>query len=240
MTKRLPTEAYMILFLPDLFGDQYDRILYLDIDTYVVSQDLSRMLDMDIGHHAVAGVREIQQWDNLNRSVLEFHKRGLGRLKYLNTGMVLFDCPRFLKADLLGQMLEANRTYVDKMQHDQSLFNLVLKGEWAEINPVWNWQWTRAFPLFTYMISPQIIHFQSRRKPWNDNEYQRLYSRHLVMEYYQFFQRHFPEHVFKVQPSTVARASLWEILRESLHHIYKFPSLWRLMRRFDDDWDVLL
>ena len=31
---------------------------------------------------------------------------------------------------------------------DQSLLNLVLRGDWAELAPAWNWQYTRASMLF--------------------------------------------------------------------------------------------
>ena len=49
---------------------------------------------------------------------------------------------------------------------DQDLLNGALIGEWAEISPLWNWQYTRATMLFEAMEGAHVVHFIGAKKPW--------------------------------------------------------------------------
>lgn len=49
---------------------------------------------------------------------------------------------------------------------DQDLLNAVLHGGWAEISPVWNWQYTWASRLFEAMAGAHVVHFIGPKKPW--------------------------------------------------------------------------
>lgn len=49
---------------------------------------------------------------------------------------------------------------------DQALVNGVLDGEWTEISPLWNWQFTWASAHLTAMADPCLIHFIGPEKPW--------------------------------------------------------------------------
>lgn len=52
-------------------------------------------------------------------------------------------------------------------RNDQTLLNGVLKGDWAELSPVWNWQYSQRAQLFEAMTSANILHFIGPTKPWN-------------------------------------------------------------------------
>ena len=49
---------------------------------------------------------------------------------------------------------------------DQELINATLRGDWAELSPVWNWQYTWASRLLEAMVGANIVHFIGHRKPW--------------------------------------------------------------------------
>ena len=42
----------------------------------------------------------------------------------------------------------------------------MLHGGWAEISPVWNWQYTWASRLFEAMADAHVVHFIGPKKPW--------------------------------------------------------------------------
>ena len=42
----------------------------------------------------------------------------------------------------------------------------MLHGDWAELSPVWNWQYTRASRLFEAMEGAHLVHFIGGKKPW--------------------------------------------------------------------------
>ena len=67
----------------------------------------------------------------------------------------------------------------------------MLHGGWAEISPVWNWQYTWASRLFEAMEDAHVVHFIGPKKPWTHDggelplRFRRAYSR--------FFAAHFPD-----------------------------------------------
>jgi hypothetical protein len=64
--------------------------------------------------------------------------------------------------------VEFGRRHRDRMiRHDQNLLNGTLQGDWAELNPVWNWQYTRSTMLFEAMEDAHVVHFISPKKPWS-------------------------------------------------------------------------
>lgn len=238
-TWRLPQEAYLWMWFPHCLGHLYERILFLDLDTYVMSDELSDLMAVDLGGHAIGAVREIAQWDNLNAPVKEFKARGLRGMKFLNSGMVLMDTQAYIAQGILDEVLKVNAEGGKMKQHDQSLINLALMGEWAELNPVWNWQWTRAYPFYHDYVGAQILHFQGHQKPWDEGEKQTRFSRVIVAEYYVFLNNYFPEQAFTMLPAAAFARPLRAIVVDLLDHLRKLPRLYRLMRRFKSDRDVL-
>ncbi len=59
----LPETAYLRLLLPEILADQYDRILYLDIDLTVLHGDIDRLIGADMLNKPIAAVRDYNQWE---------------------------------------------------------------------------------------------------------------------------------------------------------------------------------
>jgi hypothetical protein len=87
--------------------------------------------------------------------------------------------------------------------HDQTLLNCVLKGDWAELSPVWNWQYTRASRLFESMEGAHVVHFIGSLKPWRDPD------RHLPPRFAAataaFLAEHFPDRPLPAPQRSPAR-----------------------------------
>ncbi|KPA19869.1 General stress protein A [Shimia sp. SK013] len=216
--KWLPLEVYLRLWLPQALGDRYRRILYADTDTYLLSPSLDRLFDVDMGPHPVAGVRDVQQWLDLDAPINDFAERGLPGLRFLNSGVMLMDSSRVLETDLLDRLLVISKADTPTTHHDQSLLNLELRGEWAELHPAWNWQWTHIFPTFTRLANPQMLHFCGPKKPWRAHQKENRFSPALIREYQRYFARHGGDLAFhtwlpggrRVSPMTNLRNWRWQ------------------------------
>ena len=85
---------------------------------------------------------------------------------------------------------------------DQELLNAVLHGDWAELSPVWNWQYTRASMLFEAMEGANLVHFIGGKKPWGHGGGQ--LPLRFQAAYRDFFARVYPE---RPLPEDGARAA---------------------------------
>ena len=58
------------------------------------------------------------------------------------------------------------RDHLAPLGRDQALLNGVLRGDWAEMSPLWNWQFTWASSHLLGMADPFVVHFIGPLKPW--------------------------------------------------------------------------
>ncbi len=185
--------VYLRLALPKAFAGEYRRLLYLDGDIFVQRGDFSALLGIDLGPHAVGAVRDNSQWRTPGRRPEQFKRLGLPAAPYFNAGVMLIDVPGFNDTDILGRSVAVGRENAPIMiRHDQNLLNATLRGDWAELAPHWNWQYTWASRLFETMEDANILHFIGPRKPWKNDagEYPLRFRR----AYRAFMAEHFPEH----------------------------------------------
>lgn len=226
LRKRRSHASYLCLMLPDLLPE-YGRILYLDADI-ALEGPIGDVFEADLKGGAVAAVRDSQQWRTPRRVPAEFAKLGLGGLKYLNSGVLLFEGPRWRAADLTGACVAAARdpdlahAYV---RNDQSAINLALRGRWTELSPVWNWQWTEASRYFADDAGARLVHFIGPQKPWKAA----ALPPRFTAGYGPFLAQYFPE---APQPPAQApevggtpRALLkhWWRLRATRAYLARFP-----------------
>ena len=158
--------AYLRLALPAAFAGAYRRLLYLDSDVFVQGGDFAALMDLDLGGAAVAAVRDNIQWRTRGRRPEEFRRMGLPAAPYCNSGVLLLDVEAYREQRVLERCLDFARAHPDDLLLDQSLLNLVLRGDWAELAPAWNWQYTRASMLFEGIEEVHIVHFIGPKKPW--------------------------------------------------------------------------
>ncbi|MTH79309.1 glycosyltransferase family 8 protein [Paracoccus aestuariivivens] len=158
--------TYMELFLGNALRGHYRRILVIDADILYERGDLSQLLASDMLGHAVAAVRDNRQWRTPNRKVQEFSKLGEPAHPYFNAGVVMIDTEGFATQDMPARAASFARKHLAGLGRDQALMNGILKGDWAEMSPLWNWQFTSASAHLTAMADPCLIHFIGTRKPW--------------------------------------------------------------------------
>lgn len=158
--------TYMELFLGNALLGHYRRILVIDADILYERGDPARLLASDMLGRAVAAVRDNRQWRTPTRKVREFRKLGEVAHPYFNAGVVMIDTRAFAEAELPLRAADFARSSLAGLGRDQALMNGILKGDWAEMSPLWNWQFTSASAHLTAMVDPCLIHFIGTRKPW--------------------------------------------------------------------------
>jgi hypothetical protein len=230
--------AYLRLALPQAFDAEYQRLLYLDSDVFVQAGDLSRLMDLDLESRTLAAVRDNSQWRAPDRRPEPFRKLGLATAPYFNSGLLLIDTERFVARALLERCVDFARAHAGRLIGlDQELLNSVLHGDWAELHPVWNWQYTRATMLFEAMEGANIVHFIGPKKPW------RHASGALPLKFRRAYRAFLSEH-FPQEP---------QIVRDGLHphenrryqrmlffrHFLATGRFAEYIGRFDDEWAVL-
>lgn len=227
LRQRRSHASYLCLMLPELLPE-YRRILYLDCDI-VPNGPVGEVLGADLHGRALGAVRDAQQWRTPGRSPAEFSRLGLPAARYLNSGVLLFEtstwrAERWTEACIdAARNPELARGYV---RNDQSALNLALRGEWTELSPVWNWQWTETTRYFADDAGARLIHFIGPKKPWRTD----TLPPRLTAAYGPFLARHFPE-------APVAKAPFPRVDRHRrafLRHWLRAPAMQSYLDRFPD------
>ena len=234
LAERRSHASYLCLTLPRLLGRDYGRVLYLDADIHLDGGDLRRLLGAELHGQAVGAVRDHSQWRTPGRTPDEFRRLGWSPARYLNSGVLVFDAPRFEAEGWLERMVEVAtdpayaRGYT---RNDQSAINLALRGRWTELSPVWNWQHTRSTRHAMAHAEPRLVHFIGPRKPWLDG------ARDLPPRFrarpHAFLSAHVPDHpalgsldpAGRAEPSRLGASYLahWRRWRATEAYLARFP-----------------
>lgn len=230
--------TYMELFLGQAMRGVYRRIMVIDADILYERGDPGRLLRADMLGRAVAAVRDNRQWRTPGRKVREFRKLGAPALPYFNAGVVMIDTEAFNTQDLPNRATAFARSKLAGLGRDQALMNGILRGDWAEISPLWNWQFTNASAHLTAMVDPCLVHFIGTRKPWLDSAlgvvpmrmreaFGRVLSQHFpdAPQIGHAGKRHWPE------PSDL-RAALfrqWRAAGPMLRYLNRFPDQYTML-----------
>lgn len=232
------TEAvYMRLALPLIFADEYDRLLYLDADIFVQRGDFSALLDVDMKGHVVAAVRDHIQWRTPNRKQEQYRRFGWPAGPYFNSGVLLIDVPAFEAREMRDRCVAFGLEHKDNLiGHDQTLLNCVLRADWAELSPMWNWQDTRSTRLFGMMEGAHLLHFIGPAKPWNTNDGR--FPLPLWQHFDRFMARHYPERHTPTAPAgpLANREFMGKML---MKHFVSQSSTRRYLSRFESALDVI-
>lgn len=218
----LPIATYLRLWLPRMLGGRYERILYMDSDTYLAQdarQYLNALFEIDMHDRPVAATRDMAHWNNLDGKVNEFADIDGPAPKYMNSGVMLIDPNRYEDSDLLNRILHLNQRHRIQPWNDQTLINLALRGEWTEFSPLWNWMWGNRFPQYTRTVKPIVLHFCGWAKPWAAHRVVTNYPRHLITAYQTHFATWDTERAFDLPTSGPLRAPVSQRLRRYLRQI---------------------
>ncbi|KJZ19348.1 glycosyltransferase family 8 protein [Loktanella sp. S4079] len=228
------TEAvYHRLALPNIFGTEYKRVLYLDADIHVHCGDFSALFDLDLSGHSIAAVRDNYQWTKPNKQMPDFANVGLSQTKYFNSGVILMDTAAYVEQEVLERCIAYGREHNDKLrQHDQELINCILHGDWAELSPVWNWQQPIRSTYYEVMQPIMITHFIGPHKPWRDPQH--LLPPRFAIALRAFLARHLPEHAEISIPSSRDISASY-IRKLTFKNVIRSAALRRYMMRFPND-----
>ncbi|WP_322891531.1 MULTISPECIES: glycosyltransferase family 8 protein [unclassified Yoonia] len=191
VSKRLTIATYLRLALPEAFATDYDRILYLDCDVFVAGEALGDVFTLDLAGRPVGACMDITKAKHPRHPTPDQTAVGISG-PYFNAGVLLIDTAAFREQALRSQCIAAARKHEGALlQLDQTLLNIVLLDNWAELHPAWNWQWAIVRPMFDTFIDPQIVHFVTGAKPWSDpNGALPIRFRETARR---FFAKHYPE-----------------------------------------------
>lgn len=181
-------EAYLRIVAPQNLPDDVDRMLYLDIDTLVVS-DLSELFTLDIKSKIIAactGWCEPERKTMLGLDVCD---------SYFNSGVMLINIPLWKKYDISERTLRYINDYGKPLPRwDQDALNHVLKQKWEKLPGIYNTRFCGNInftpDLYKYLyniimgndeslkkdmlsqlLCPKIIHYTGwgQCKPWFKN-----------------------------------------------------------------------
>lgn len=188
--KRFGQVAWYRVLLPDLLPE-LPRVLYLDADT-LVQRPLHPLWETDLEGRPLAAVAN-PLYPFMNYGFLA----GLGLAStadYFNSGVLLLDLEVWRREGLSDRVLTQAAAQGSQEWPDQNALNVVLRGRWLPLPPVWNAQNTvfdlRAahLPFSREAIrearrQPAVVHFIGPYKPWHyrcKHPLRRLYWRHLA------------------------------------------------------------
>ncbi len=238
--RQLSRAAYLRLCLPEVLGDTYRRILYLDSDMYFEGGDLDRLLDLPLGDHPLGAVTDIDQFYDPAFHAREFKALRLPALRYFNAGVLLMDSAACRRDSLLQRCTDFARDEVKAcVLHDQSLLNGVLQGRFAELAPGWNWQSAAHLPFATLAYPVRFRHFVGRVKPWNDPG--GVFDPRYRESYTGFFRNLMPDEQARVSPGpNPALIELDHLVRRLISHARRRKVITAGLARFADEWEVKL
>ena len=232
-------DVYLRIALPAAFEDDYDRILYMDADIFVQGGDFSKLMDVGIGPHCIAAVRDNVQWRTPNRQNARNTMKGVPSSAYFNAGIMLMDVKGYLDQGLMTRCIDFGRAHRSALKrHDQNLYNAVLQDDWAELSPMWNWQFSRAARLFSTLVSPHVLHFIGPEKPWKDREGQ--FEPRFLASYRRFIEMHFPGYKLAPDPEKRLAPDSMRVTKMLVKHLMSRRKMARYLARFPTDMTVHL
>lgn len=235
---RRTQSAYLRLALPLAFAGQYRRLLYLDSDVFIQGGDFSALMSVDLGGHALGAVRDNIQWRTPTRRPEQFRRLGWPSARYFNSGVLLIDVAAYNAREVFSACLDFAARHGDLLVGlDQELLNCALVDGWAELSPVWNWQYTWASRLFEAMVGANVVHFIGPKKPWNHTGGELpLRFRHA---YRDFFAEHFPEAPPLGPDGTPPHRNPRFLRKALIKHVIAAPRMCAYLDRFESDLSVL-
>lgn len=182
---------YARLLIPELLPDTIDKALYLDSDV-IVNDDLRELWDLPLGGRSLLAAVDRIGFIGAVGGVAHYRELGLDPdAKYFNTGVLVMNLRKWREGGTTARVLDYLRTNRDHLRmEDQEALNVVLFGDWGELDFRWNWQipWrgvrrgTHSMNWVPPTTRKSIVHFTTAEKPWLpgcDYEEKRCFFEHL-------------------------------------------------------------
>ncbi len=183
-------EMYLRMFIPEILKE-YDRAIYIDIDTIIMS-DIASLYQIDLEDNYIGAVKDfntivnLKFYDNLNK----YYNNNLkikDMNKYFNSGVLLMDLQKLRNISILEKTYEILDQFKELLYPDQDILNLICEGHVKILDNNWNFvplinvsliqdetfqnlasEWAKG------LSDRKIIHYISNEKPWDEPK--RYYS----------------------------------------------------------------
>lgn len=164
-------ETYYRLYIPNVLGKFFDRVLYLDADVVSTMQNFAGIYaEAEPSKTINAALNYSTEAD-----VVYIESLGLDPKTYINAGVMVIDCKRYIRADYFEKAIECLSACGSYRYVDQDVLNLICAGDIGILDSAWNFQWNNAHrpERYTSYIreivaktsSPNFIHY-TFEKPW--------------------------------------------------------------------------
>ena len=174
----LPVTSCYRFILPDLLPS-LDRIIYLDVDTLVLS-DLTELWRTDLEGKFIGVAKDELIIPNVAQKIVSERK------SYFNSGMLLMDLNLFRKYDICSDLIDFAVDIAEYCEYgDQDILNYYFIDGYKLLDTKWNCG--RKF-LEDREKEVGIVHFYGLEKPWNNTVYS-FYARENIINM---------EHIYKL------------------------------------------
>lgn len=191
----LPVTSCYRFILPDLLPS-LDRIIYLDVDTLVLS-DLTELWRTDLEGKFIGVAKD--ELINLNGGLKIVYERKA----YFNSGMLLMDLNLFRKYDICSNLIDFAVDIAEYCEYgDQDILNYYFIDSYKLLDTKWNCG--RKF-LEDREKEVGIVHFYGLEKPWNNIVYSFYVRENIInMEHiYKLYQYRFLQKSKNVEDNKV-------------------------------------
>lgn len=170
--------TYYRFFIEKLFPNDVDKLVYLDSDI-IVNSSLSELCNVDLQHHLLAAVPQVNTEENITRLGLPPGS------KYFNAGVLVINLKKWREHNVSHKLMQYSEENQDIIEWgDQDCLNAVASGQWLELPKEFNFYHgfiNNNFDEHRH-IKPSIIHYSGRNKPWRyrgTHPYKKLYWDYL-------------------------------------------------------------
>ena len=184
---RFTLETYYRLFIDKIFS-QYNKLLYLDVDTCVLN-DISKLFKINLDGYFTAAARSCSSLYNTYKNVMwdgrKFRDYQMEVLKlknpydYFQAGIMLFNIEKMKKNNFFEAVISKIKEIQNPVLVDQDILNAICNANNYLLNLQWNLEWCiplskNAFVFEDFFLqyleaynNPKIIHYNGKDKVWN-------------------------------------------------------------------------
>ncbi len=152
---------YYRLMIPEMFP-QYDKVLYMDCDTVLLT-DVAELYNVKIGGNYIGAVADqavaaVPQFVTYVKNAL-----GIDANHYFNSGVIVMNLRKFREINFYEKFNAVLRSYNFTIAPDQDCLNLICKDKVCYYDGGWN-----KMPIAGVDDSkPKLIHYNLTMKPWH-------------------------------------------------------------------------
>jgi len=163
---RMSLHTYERVLVAELLPAGLSKIIWLDSDL-IVKADLMALWRIDLSDCALLAARDtLVPFVSSSLGIRQYRALGFdGTEKYFNAGVMVIDLDRWRRDGIANKaIVYLNQHRRDVILWDQDALNVVLRGQWGELDPRWNHNaGVCGRPL---VAEPWIVHFSGVLKPW--------------------------------------------------------------------------